>query len=136
MAPGDTVTLSGTGFLGGEKVVITLPTGGTVTVTADANGAFVTSWKVPADWAAGTARFTALGQESGRTAEASVTVQVSGGVPGKGTPGVPGAKSGGGLAVTGAEVGPLVLLTILSLAAGAGALVVGRRRSRDVRAAE
>ena len=127
VSQGGTVTLHGSGFLPGEDVVITLPTGGTMTVSADADGAFVATWKVPADQALGAAHFSARGLESGRTAEASVTVSgAATPVPVRPAPGATGAK--GGLAVTGFDPGLLPVLTVLTLIAGSGLLLAARRR--------
>uniref|UniRef100_UPI0006A771F5 choice-of-anchor G family protein n=1 Tax=Leucobacter japonicus TaxID=1461259 RepID=UPI0006A771F5 len=70
-----TVTLSGEGFADGEDVTVTLPDGTTVTVTAEADGSFTTTWEVPADYAPGSADFSAEGETSGRTATATTEVE-------------------------------------------------------------
>ncbi|MGW9021338.1 choice-of-anchor G family protein, partial [Leucobacter chromiiresistens] len=71
---GGTVTLTGGGFTEGEDVTITFPDGTTETVTAAAGGAVTATWEVPADYAPGTASFSATGGTSGLTATATTEV--------------------------------------------------------------
>jgi hypothetical protein len=86
-APGTTVTISGSGFQSGENVTLTVlhsdgtddnntsPAHRPWTVSAGADGSFVTSWVVPADEDEVGARLmlTATGQSSGLTALAGFT---------------------------------------------------------------
>ncbi len=72
---GSTLQLTGTNFVPGETVTITLPDGTTTTVTADAtDGSIVYDWAVPHTWdPANSAQFTATGA-SGRTATDSAAI--------------------------------------------------------------
>lgn len=73
--PGDTVTVTGEGFLPGEEVVVTIdPSGESVTVTADEDGAFSVEVTIPEDAEPGDFTATAVGQESERTASDDFTV--------------------------------------------------------------
>lgn len=71
--PGGSVTLTGAGFLANESISLTLA-GVTVTVQADADGAFRVERVVPAGSAPGTAAVEAAGQSSGLVAAASIAV--------------------------------------------------------------
>jgi LPXTG-motif cell wall-anchored protein len=152
VAPGETFTFTGQGFLAGETVTITvtLVTGGaanaggaavsakipvfqapqTLTATADAAG------KISVPLAlneAGTYQITATGNTSGVTV-GPVTVVVAAALsnPGGNAAGSGNANSGAGLAATGADSG-LVLWTLVgagALAAGATSVVVVRRRAK------
>ncbi|WP_164884471.1 hypothetical protein [Leucobacter muris] len=134
---GGAVSLTGTGFLAGENVIVTLPDGSKRTVATDASGGFTTAWVVPAGFAPGLASFGALGDTSGRTANASATVLAQAG-PGGGTPGTPGASgarpSAGGakLSTTGSDLAALAPAGALLLLAGAGVILASRRRRADV----
>lgn len=154
VAPGETFTFTGQGFLAGETVTITvtLVTGGaanaggtavsakipvlqapqTLTTTADAAG------KISVPLAlneAGTYQITATGNTSGVTVgPVTVTVAASLANTGGNAGGDPLANtgSGAGLANTGADSG-LVLWTLVgagALAAGATSVVVVRRRAK------
>jgi LPXTG-motif cell wall-anchored protein len=152
VAPGETFTFTGQGFLAGETVTITvtLVTGGaanaggaavsakipvfqapqTLTATADAAG------KISVPLAlneAGTYQITATGNTSGVTV-GPVTVVVAAALsnPGGNAAGSGNANAGAGLAATGADSG-LVLWTLVgagALAAGATSVVVVRRRAK------
>jgi LPXTG-motif cell wall-anchored protein len=152
VAPGETFTFTGQGFLAGETVTITvtLVTGGaanaggtavsakipvfqapqTLTATADAQGKI----SVPiALNEAGTYSITATGNTSGVTV-GPVTVVVAASLANTGgnAGGAPLANTGSGLANTGADSG-LVLWTLVgagALAAGATSVVVVRRRAK------
>ncbi len=70
---GGTVNVTGSGFVPGEVVTITLPGGGTEVVNASDDGTISYAWPVPETQAIGNVTFTALG-ESGRTASADATI--------------------------------------------------------------
>ena len=73
---GGTVHVTGTDFIPGENVTITLPGGGTTVVVADLNGDISYDWPVPATQAPGTVTFTATG-DSGRTASDNATITLA-----------------------------------------------------------
>jgi LPXTG-motif cell wall-anchored protein len=157
IAPGETFTFTGQGFLAGETVTITITVvsgsaanaGGTavsakipvfqapqtLTSTADAQG------KISVPLAlneAGTYSITATGNTSGVTVgPVTVTVTASLANTGGNAGGAPLANTGSGLANTGADSG-LVLWTLVgagALAAGATSVVVVRRRAKAEAAA-
>lgn len=155
VAPGATFTFSGTGFLAGETISITVTltrapqaigggfSGGgasmaapvkinlpmapqTFSTTADANGNFAFPMNISD---AGTYSLTATGQTSGHTATASITV--AGAAVGTGT-GLANTGGGTALANTGADAS-LVLWSLVgagALAAGVTSVVVVRRRAK------
>lgn len=147
---GGSVTVSGSGFTPDAGLTIELRSTPVQvgTVTADAAGAFRTSVTVPAATPAGAHRIVVI-DGSGRETEAALAVtalpvveqpgtgdsdDTSGGggtSPGTGT-GTDGTGTGtgsdGGLATTGADSMPLVVAALLLLTAGAGMLVIRRRR--------
>ncbi|ACL40912.1 LPXTG-motif cell wall anchor domain protein [Pseudarthrobacter chlorophenolicus A6] len=155
VAPGETFTFTGQGFLAGETVTITvtLVTGGatnaggtavsakipvfqapqTLTATADAQG------KISVPLAlneAGTYSITATGNTSGVTV-GPVTVTVAASLANTGGAPLANTGAGAGLANTGADSG-LVLWTLVgagALAAGATSVVVVRRRAKAEAAA-
>ena len=163
VAPGEVFTFTGTGFLAGEAITITITitaapqaiggsfSGGaslavpakislplapqTLSTTADANGNFAVPLTLSE---AGTYTLTATGQTSGKVSSASVTV--AGAAVGSGlanTGGTPLANTGTGLANTGADAS-LVLWSLVgagALAAGATSVVVVRRRAKAEAAA-
>ncbi len=70
---GGTVSLTGSNFVPGEDVTISLPDGTTVVVTADSTGGITSQWAVPHTTAPGAVNFVATG-ESGRTASATAQI--------------------------------------------------------------
>jgi LPXTG-motif cell wall-anchored protein len=154
VAPGETFTFSGTGFLAGETITITVtltsapqalggsfsgrasmavpakinvlaaPQTFTTTTAVDGSFAFPLSISEP-----GTYALTAVGNTSGHTVTASVTVAEAGGTGLANT----GGNAGGGaaLANTGAD-SSLILWSLVgggALVAGAASVVVVRRRA-------
>lgn len=73
-APGQTTTVSATGFRAGESVAITLGGASLGRVVAGADGAVSADVVVPADAKLGSARLTAVGQAFARTAATDVDV--------------------------------------------------------------
>lgn len=160
VAPGETFTFSGTGFLAGETINITVTVTGapqaiggsfsggastavpakivlplapqSFTTTANASGGFAFPLSLDT---AGTYSLTATGATSGKSVTQSVTV--SGAAVGSGsglanTGGAPLANTGGGLANTGADAS-LIMWSLVgagALAAGATSVVVVRRRAK------
>ncbi|GGM07426.1 MULTISPECIES: hypothetical protein [Micromonospora] len=134
---GNTVTLTGAGFLPGETVVISVtvnPVLPSITVVADANGRFSVPYTPTIE---GTYTFTAVGQTSGRTASTTLRVlprpQPS---PSHTWPPHHGGKpphKGGWLPVTGDNVGTPVKVGGGLVGAGAVLMLLTlawRRRSR------
>jgi hypothetical protein len=151
VAPGETFTFTGQGFLAGETVTITV----TVVTSGAANaGGTAVSTKIPlyqapqtltttADAAgkisvplaineAGTYSITATGNTSGVTV-GPVTVVVAASLAANGNATGSGSSATDGLAATGADPS-LVLWTLVgagALAAGATSVVVVRRRAKS-----
>lgn len=150
VAPGETFTFTGQGFLAGETVTITVSVvtsgaanaGGTavsakipvfqapqtLTATADAQGRIAVPIALNE---AGTYSITATGNTSGVTV-GPVTVTVAASLANTGGAPLANTGSGAGLANTGADSG-LVLWTLVgagALAAGATSVVVVRRRAK------
>ncbi|MEP7193833.1 MAG: hypothetical protein ABI903_13315 [Actinomycetota bacterium] len=118
---GGTVTFSGSGFLAGETITITLDNGTTFpSVVADASGAFSTTLTLSASLS-GTHTLTATGATSGRTS--STTIQVAAASANAGV-----VPSSGGLAFTGAAVVGIGALGALLLVGGAAMVLATRRR--------
>lgn len=149
---GSDVTVAGSGFAPGERVTVTVA-GQTITVVADADGAFSIVVAIPATAAVGDYTVVAVGDESAIVASAALTVtapvpggdggegpggeqpggeQPGDGEPGAGQPGTgerPGAGQSGGIPGTGAEsVGTALLAALLLVGAG---VVLGNRRRRS-----
>ncbi|MFE4543462.1 LPXTG cell wall anchor domain-containing protein [Arthrobacter sp. NPDC056727] len=157
VTPGEVFTFSGTGFLAGETITITVTltvapqalgggfSGGaamsvpskinvlaapqtfTTTAAADGSFAFPLSLSEP-----GTYTLTAVGNTSGKSVSQSVTVAAAAGTgAGTGSGLANTGGSGAGLANTGAD-SSLVLWSLVgagALAAGAASVVVVRRRA-------
>jgi hypothetical protein len=122
-AAGGTITFSGSGFLPGETITITLDNGTTFpSVVANAAGAFSTTITLSAGLS-GTHTLTATGTTSGRTS--STTIQVA---AASANAGVTPSTSTGGLAFTGAAVVGIGALGALLLVGGAAMVLAGRRR--------
>ncbi len=133
---GESLTVTGHGFAAAEPVVITLASQVTVlsTVTTDAGGAFAAVVTVPAGTAAGDHTVTGVGQTSGLSASAKLTVAVKGTGTGTGDDGGTISTEPGALGSTGARgVFWLVGGAALLLAAGAAVLVIRRKRGATER---
>lgn len=157
VAPGETFTFTGQGFLAGETVTITitLVSGGAANAGGTAVSAKIPVFQAPQTLTAvadqegkisvpltineaGTYQITATGNTSGVTV-GPVTVVVAASLANTGgnAGGAPLANTGSGLANTGADSG-LVLWTLVgagALAAGATSVVVVRRRAKAEAAA-
>lgn len=148
-APGEAITISGSGFQAGETVALVLnakaapATGGsgaaaaTVakassgargtalgTVVAEADGSFTTTVKLPTSLAAGFYQISAIGQTSGHVQTFDLQVQGTPVSGGKGA-GNTGAKA---LATTGAETSLVLGVTAAAAVAAGAGLVLARRR--------
>jgi hypothetical protein len=122
---GGTITFSGSGFLPGETIAITLDNGTTFpSVVANASGAFSTTITLSAGLS-GTHTLTATGTTSGRTS--STTIQVAAASANAGVAPSTGASTGG-LAFTGAAVVGIGALGALLLVGGAAMVLASRRR--------
>jgi hypothetical protein len=124
---GGTITFSGSGFLPGETIAITLDNGTTFpSVVANASGAFSTTITLSAGLS-GTHTLTATGTTSGRTS--STTIQVAAASANAGVvPNTGVTPSSGGLAFTGAAVVGIGALGALLLVGGAAMVLASRRR--------
>ena len=124
---GQQVTLSGSGYLPGSTVELTVystPVSlGSAVVASD--GTFSATVTIPADLVNGTHHLVASGVDAnGNTRYLVVEVTVSGG-----TAVVTGTTTASGLAYTGFTALPFVGAGLLALLAGAGLLVASRRRA-------
>ncbi|WP_245907506.1 choice-of-anchor G family protein [Leucobacter massiliensis] len=106
---GGTVTIDGTGFAPGETVTVTLPDGSETPVIADEEGAITLTWDVPETQTPGTVDFSAVGEDSGSTAEGSTVVQLA---PAALTATPDPVERGGTVTLTGAGFAPGETVTV------------------------
>ncbi|WP_395245368.1 esterase-like activity of phytase family protein [Agromyces sp. MMS24-K17] len=122
---GGTVVVAGSGFAPGEAVRFELRSDpvslGQATAASDGSLSFIAT--IPASTPAGTHALVAIAGEAEVSAALTVTA-----VPASGT------AAGDGLADTGVEAGWIAALAAAIVVLGAGAVVVGMRRRRAVRA--
>jgi hypothetical protein len=145
-APGDTVTLTASGFTPGATVTVTLDPGPASlgSGAADGNGAFTLDATIPGDAEAGDHTITASGQSADGllSLTARVTVTAEGceapGAPAPGGAAPAGGESsdggGDGLAFTGSGLTMLLLQIALALAAVGGVFMALSKRRRSARA--
>lgn len=105
---GGTVQVTGGEFVAGETVTITLPGGGTTTVTAGTDGTISYDWTVPATQTPGSVSFTAEG-ESGRTATDTATISLAAATL---TPSPTIVEPGGTVTLTGGNFAPGEEITV------------------------
>lgn len=128
-APGESIEISGTGFTPGETVRLELHSTPVVlgTVVADSDGNFRVKVKIPASTPSGAHTIYAIGQTSGKTVTAAVTV--TGASPASpDSPSSPQARSAN-LAATGGEISPWMLTGSLVLLLAGGMLLRSHRRT-------
>jgi hypothetical protein len=133
-APGGSLTLTGTGFAAGERVLVELHSDPVElgTATATAAGEVDTTVTVPASTPAGEHTVVLTGQSSGRVAEAALVVVAATPSPSS-TPTTDAdadadADADGTLATTGGSPLAAATLATLLLAAGAALLLASTRR--------
>ena len=128
--PGDTITVTGSGYCPTSPCRITLRGEEVGTATTDDDGNFTATVNVSGP--TGDAELCGIGA-SGQSADQScLTLDVGGlgtGGEGNGNGNGAGNGSGGGTAVTGVEIAGLIVLALLLLGGGATLLLAGRRRS-------
>ncbi len=120
VTPGQTITVSGTGYAPFSTVTVLVYSTPTVlgTAVADENGAFTFTGKLPAGLAAGSHTLVAAGVDAnGDPRYLTMAVTVAGSTTGS-----------GGLAYTGADVAVPAIGGLAALAIGGGLVVAGRRR--------
>jgi hypothetical protein len=122
-AVGATIVVTGTDFVAGTSISVTLHTAviSLGSVTPNASGAFTTSIALPAT-VSGTHTIVAAGPASNDTASVTITIGGSTAIGG----GVGGG--GGGLSNTGVAVMSIGTLGVLLLIGGGLLLLTGRRR--------
>ncbi|SDL76776.1 MSCRAMM family protein [Microbacterium azadirachtae] len=138
---GDTIAVSGSGFVPGEPVSIELHSTPVVlaSVKADESGAVAATVTLPADTALGAHEIVLTGSYSGTTGATALTVVAPGGGPvtepggatgGAASPSGAGASSAAQLAATGSDLpsGEMGLAALLLLA---GAVLVRIRRRQQ-----
>ncbi len=122
VAPGQSITVSGTGYAPFSTVTVLVYSTPTVlgTAVADENGAFTFTGTLPAGLAAGTHTLVAAGYDvDGEPRNLTMAVTVSGAA----------AAAGPALASTGFSTLPYLGTGALALLAGGGLLVAARRRN-------
>jgi hypothetical protein len=129
VAPGDSLTLTAAGFLGGERVSIELHSDPVTLALSSANGTgdLLATVTIPLDTTPGEHAIVLRGLESGRTVSADITVTRP--VTGTGT----GTGTGQPLAATGVGL-PIGLIALGGLIAIGGGLVITRTVSRNRKA--
>jgi hypothetical protein len=126
--PGEALTVTGEGFGPGEPVLLELRSDPVVlgTVTADETGSFAYDVTIPADTPVGVHTIIAIGQETGRTASAGITVVMPQTQPttppGSGTGSGTGSGSG---SVSGSLPGTGTTLPLGTIGAGALLILLG-----------
>lgn len=122
---GGTNNVKAIGFQPGESVEVWINSDPVkvATVIADTDGAINTDFVVPASVSVGSHTVVVTGLTSGFSVSAALTVTV------KAAAGSGGYTTGPNLAATGVDVPTIAGFGALMLIAGAGALVIGRRRS-------
>ncbi len=140
---GERIEVSGTGYLPNSTVVLIVYSTPQVlgTVVTNGTGAFTTTVLLPAGLPAGSHTLVASGVDpdgnphdltSPVTVTASSTgVTGTGGADAAATGTTPAPTSASGLASTGADVALPVVVALVTLTAGAGLVVAGRRRSAE-----
>jgi hypothetical protein len=125
-AIGATVTLTGTGYVAGTTVTLTLHSTPVTlgTVTPNASGNFTTAVALPAG-VSGT--HTIVGAGNATNDSASVTIDIGGSGTGGGSSG-----GGGSLSSTGVAVLSIGSIGVLLLLGGGAMLLAGRRRKLSV----
>lgn len=132
-APGQQVTVSSGAdtFTPGSTVTVTLDGEVVGTVTASGSGAAVVEITAPDE--PGTYQVVFTGTDDGAAATESVSITVQGAAAGGGTVTNPRPGVLGALPRTGADaVVPIAASGIALVVAGAGAIVVARRRSSEL----
>lgn len=137
VAAGGSLTVSGSGFVAGEKVSATLFSDPVKLgeLTADSKGAVSDSLTIPVSVAAGVHRLELRGLSSDRVASTEITVTeasaetpTDGTTPTGTTPDGANGGSTGNLAFTGSNAVRAGLVGLVAVLAGAGLLVMRRRR--------
>lgn len=120
VAPGGTITVSGSGFEANQTVRITLYPEAVVlgTTTSESSGAWSATVTIPSDTALGRHTITAM-DTAGDSASVTITVTAAAG---------PSGGGGGGVSTTGVAVMSIGALGVLLVAGGAVMLMAGRRR--------
>lgn len=126
--PGDTVTITGTGFEPGFETTIEFNSVTVIvgTVTADATGSFTTEVIVPDDATPGPHSFSAICDTRGNETTTTVTVSSRGATTTSTT-----VTGGGPLPTTGSDVEPLLVAGGAAILAGLAFVMVAKRRRRS-----
>jgi hypothetical protein len=126
--PGETITISGTGFAPNSEVTIVIYSSpqNLGTVVTDQAGAFSRAVVIPSSLR-GAHTITSMGVDADGAARVlALGVTITGTTTGTTT----GSGSGGGLAITGAPIVTLLLTGILLIASGAAGQFMGRSGAR------
>jgi LPXTG-motif cell wall-anchored protein len=113
---GASLTVTGSGFGASENVAIRVGGINLATARTDASGAFTQSITLPSDLT-GTQTVTGVGQTSGATASATITISAT-----------KAAGGGGGLPNTGAAILGTSLVAVVLLGLGGAMVMISRRR--------
>jgi LPXTG-motif cell wall-anchored protein len=128
VAPGQTITVSISGFAASTPVNLSLDGQALGSLTTDSSGAGSATVTIPNNVSAGTHTLSASGKSTvGGDCDPSTTVTVTGAAAGAGR-----AAPTGRLAVTGSDSLPLLWIGVAVLTVGA-ALVIGARRRANAR---
>ncbi|MGK2949787.1 MAG: LPXTG cell wall anchor domain-containing protein [Acidimicrobiales bacterium] len=125
-APGDAVTVNGTGFQPDFETTLELSNGDSWTlgtVTTDSSGEFESVVTIPADATEGDAIISAVCDAQGNIQTTDVTVSSGAQVPPPGDGGTDGP-----LPTTGSDPEPLLVMAAVALLAGTAFVLVSKRR--------
>ena len=129
VSPGQTITVSISGFAPSTQVNLALDGQALGSITTDASGAGSGTVTIPSNITPGTHTLSASGTSFvGGDCDPSTTLTV----PGAAAAGARGAAAAGNLAFTGSDTLPLVWIGIAALTIGA-ALMMGLRRRANTR---
>jgi titin len=132
LAPGATVTLTGFGFAPNSTVSLYLYSSPVLldTVDTDVDGEFSQAVTIPADSALGDHHLVAAGLDASADPlylTSAIRLVTAGGPPSGGAPSGDGPTDET-LAFTGFDAGPITVVGVLTLLAGTGLLLIGRKR--------
>lgn len=144
VTPGATVTITGTGFVGGSTAVLEADGVEIGQVPVDADGSFTFEWTVPADHATGPVEITAtdgcllisstvievVSTPATTVPPADTTPADAGTTPGGGPSAGDTSGGSGVLPKTGSQILPAMVGGLVLLVVGSGLVVLATRRRR------
>lgn len=129
VTPGQTITVSVSGFAPSSQVNLAIDGQAIGSLTTDASGSGSGSFTVPSNLSPGTHTLSASGTAgAGGTCDPSTTLTVAGAAAGPPGAAAPGAGAGGALAFTGSDTLRFFWIGFAALTVGAALVIAVRRR--------